>query len=73
MSPSIEISSVLYRSKIFVRKRKLLIIFSQFISQVFTEKRPMDTVAVGALARAFETVGLTLFLNWWGVRTNPFD
>ena len=33
----------------------------------------MDTVAVGALARAFETVGLTLFLNWWGVRTNPFD
>ncbi|MCJ1266915.1 hypothetical protein MMC22_006800 [Lobaria immixta] len=26
-----------------------------FISQVFTEKRPLDTVAVGALARVFET------------------
>lgn len=44
-----------------------------FISQVFTEKRPLDTVAVGALARVFETVGLSLFLNWWGTRTNPFD
>ncbi|MCJ1290555.1 hypothetical protein MMC17_003344 [Xylographa soralifera] len=43
------------------------------ISQVFTERRPMDTVAVGALARVFETVGLSLFLTWWGTRTNPFD
>ncbi|KAL8832679.1 MAG: hypothetical protein Q9191_000132 [Dirinaria sp. TL-2023a] len=44
-----------------------------FISQVFTEKRPLDTVAVGALARVFETVGLSLALNYWGVRQNPFD
>jgi len=44
-----------------------------FISQVFTEKRPMDQVAVGAVARVFETVGLSLFLTWWGTRTNPFD
>lgn len=46
---------------------------TQFISQVFTEKRPLDTVAVGALARVFETVGLSLFLTWWGTRTNPFN
>lgn len=45
----------------------------QFISQIFTEKRPLDTVAVGALARIFETVGLSLWLNYWGVRSNPFD
>ncbi|KAL9640535.1 MAG: hypothetical protein Q9164_000201 [Protoblastenia rupestris] len=44
-----------------------------FIAQIFTEKRPLDTVAVGALARVFETVGLSLFLRYWGTRTNPFD
>jgi len=33
----------------------------------------MDTVAVGGLARIFETVGLSLVLTWWGTRTNPFD
>ncbi|KAH8693112.1 hypothetical protein BGW36DRAFT_399836 [Talaromyces proteolyticus] len=44
-----------------------------FVAQIFTEKRPLDTVAVGALSRAFETVGLSLFLTWWGTRTNPFD
>ncbi|KAL4972886.1 hypothetical protein BDW66DRAFT_154305 [Aspergillus desertorum] len=43
-----------------------------FVSQIFTEKRPLDTVAVGAVARVFETVGLSLFLTWWGTRTNPF-
>jgi len=43
------------------------------ISQVITEKRPLDTIAVGALARVFETVGLSLFLTYWGTRTNPFD
>lgn len=47
--------------------------YLKFVSQVFTEKRPLDTVAVGAVARAFETVGLSLFLTWWGTRTNPFD
>ncbi|KAF7882622.1 uncharacterized protein EAF02_005985 [Botrytis sinoallii] len=44
-----------------------------FIAQVTTEKRPLDTVAVGALARVFETVGLSLFLTWWGTHTNPFE
>lgn len=45
----------------------------QFIAQIFTEKRPLDTVAVGALARVFETVGLSMFLTYWGTRTNPFS
>jgi hypothetical protein len=45
----------------------------QFIAQIFTEKRPLDTVAVGALARIFETVGLSMFLTYWGTRTNPFS
>ncbi|THY38802.1 DUF1761-domain-containing protein [Aureobasidium pullulans] len=44
-----------------------------FIAQIFTEKRPLDTVAVGALARVFETVGLSMFLTYWGTRTNPFS
>lgn len=43
------------------------------ISQVVTEKRPLDTVAVSALAHIFETVGLSMFLTFWGTRTNPFD
>jgi len=44
-----------------------------FISQVFTEKRPIDTVGVNVAAKLFETVGLSLVLTWWGTRTNPFD
>ncbi|KAA8644864.1 DUF1761 domain-containing protein [Aspergillus tanneri] len=44
-----------------------------FISQLITEKRPLDTVAVGAVSRVFETVGLGLFLKWWGTRTESFD
>ncbi|KAK4986466.1 hypothetical protein LTR66_000146 [Elasticomyces elasticus] len=44
-----------------------------FIAQVVTEKRPLDTVAVGALARVFETIGLSIFMTYWGTRTNPFD
>ncbi|KAI9892528.1 MAG: hypothetical protein M1814_001485 [Vezdaea aestivalis] len=43
------------------------------LSQIFQEKRPVDTIAVGALARVFETVGLSVFLTWWGTRTNPFN
>jgi len=43
------------------------------VSQFVTEKRPLDTIAVGAVARVFETVGLSLFLTYWGTRTNPFD
>jgi hypothetical protein len=46
---------------------------SQFIAQITTEKRPMEQVAVGALARVFETVGLSVFLTYWGTRTNPFN
>ncbi len=45
----------------------------QFIAQIFTEKRPLDTVLVGGLARVFETVGLSLFLTWWGTHSNPFN
>lgn len=45
----------------------------QLVSQLVTEKRPLDTIAVGAVARIFETVGLSLFLTYWGTRTNPFD
>ncbi|KAF3808811.1 UPF0591 membrane protein C15E1.02c [Colletotrichum gloeosporioides] len=44
-----------------------------YISQVFAEKRPLDTVGVSALAKVIETVGLSVFLTWWGTRTNPFD
>ncbi|KAF2399195.1 DUF1761-domain-containing protein [Trichodelitschia bisporula] len=43
------------------------------VSQVLTEKRPGDTILVGAVGRVFETVGLSLFLTYWGTRTNPFD
>ncbi|OCK81153.1 DUF1761-domain-containing protein [Lepidopterella palustris CBS 459.81] len=43
------------------------------VSQIITEKRPLDTIAVGTVARVFETVGLSMFLTWWGTRTNPFD
>lgn len=44
-----------------------------YISQVFVEKRPIDTVGVSVLAKVFETVGLSVFLTWWGTRTNPFE
>ncbi|USP76670.1 50s ribosomal protein l17 [Curvularia clavata] len=43
------------------------------VSQIVTEKRPVDTIAIGAVARVLETVGLSLFLTYWGTRTNPFD
>ncbi|KAF1358342.1 DUF1761-domain-containing protein [Lizonia empirigonia] len=43
------------------------------VSQVLTEKRPLDTIAIGAVARVLETVGLSLFLTYWGTRTNPFE
>lgn len=46
---------------------------TQYISQVFVEKRPVDTVGVSVLAKVIETVGLSVFLTWWGTRTNPFD
>jgi len=43
------------------------------LSQFLTEKRPLDLVAVTVVSRLFETVGLSLFLTYWGTRTNPFD
>jgi len=42
------------------------------ISQIALEKRPLDTVAVGAVARLIETIGLSLALVGWGTRTSPF-
>ncbi|PYH97747.1 DUF1761-domain-containing protein [Aspergillus ellipticus CBS 707.79] len=42
------------------------------VSQVFAEKRPFDTIAVGTISRLFETVGLSVLLTWWGTRTTPF-
>ncbi|CAG9992664.1 unnamed protein product [Clonostachys byssicola] len=44
-----------------------------FIAQVFHERRPLETVGVNVLAKLFETVGLSVFLTWWGTRTNPFE
>jgi len=43
------------------------------VSQIVTEKRPVDTIVVTALGRVAETIGLSLFLTYWGTRTNPFD
>ncbi|KAI0389649.1 NLI interacting factor-like phosphatase-domain-containing protein [Xylariaceae sp. FL0594] len=44
-----------------------------YLNQLFTEKRAIDTVAVGSLAKIVETVGQAMFLTWWGTRTNPFE
>jgi len=44
-----------------------------YISNIFVEKRPLDTVGLNAAAKVLETVGLACFLTWWGTRTNPFD
>jgi hypothetical protein len=44
-----------------------------FVSQIFTEKRPFDIVGISAAAKIIETVGLSVFLSWWGTRTNPFN
>merc|ERR1712144_176568 len=33
----------------------------------------IQSYGVGAVARIFETVGLSLFLTWWGTHTNPFE
>ncbi|KAF3762876.1 DUF1761-domain-containing protein [Cryphonectria parasitica EP155] len=44
-----------------------------YISQIFQEKRPLETVGVSVVAKVFETVGLACFLTWWGTRTNPFE
>ncbi|KAI0102021.1 hypothetical protein GGR51DRAFT_528325 [Nemania sp. FL0031] len=44
-----------------------------YLTQLFTEKRTADTVAVSALAKVVETLGLSVFLTWWGTRTNHFE
>jgi hypothetical protein len=44
-----------------------------FLSQVFTEKRSLETVGLNVVSKLFETVGLSVFLTWWGTRTNPFE
>ncbi|KAH8785809.1 hypothetical protein F5883DRAFT_92329 [Diaporthe sp. PMI_573] len=44
-----------------------------FITQVFQEKRALETVGISVVAKAFETIGLATFLTWWGTRTNPFE
>ncbi|KAK8089210.1 hypothetical protein PG997_004171 [Apiospora hydei] len=36
-----------------------------YLTQLLSEKRPVDTVAVSATAKAFETIGLSIFLTWW--------
>lgn len=50
-----------------------ILTYAQIVAQVVTEQRPIEQVAVGALSRVFETVGLSLFLTYWGTRTNPFN
>ena len=45
----------------------------QYISQIFVEKRPLDTVGVSLATKLIETLGLSVFLTWWGTRTNPFE
>ncbi|PSR83928.1 hypothetical protein BD289DRAFT_275284 [Coniella lustricola] len=44
-----------------------------YITQIFQEKRPIQTVGASVIAKVFETVGLAAFLTWWGTRTNPFE
>merc|ERR1711977_629772 len=54
-----------------------LIFFASYspslVSALVTENRPLEVVAVGVLSRLAETVGLSMFLTYWGTRTNPFD
>ncbi|KAI5778277.1 putative UPF0591 membrane protein C15E1.02c [Geopyxis carbonaria] len=38
------------------------------VSQVFTERRPVEMVAIKAIVSMVDTVGLSLFLTWWGTR-----
>lgn len=44
-----------------------------FINSLFVEKQTLETIGVGALAKLVETVGLSVFLTWWGTRTGPFE
>ena len=40
------------------------------VTQVIQERRPWDAVAVRAATSAVDTIGLSLFLNWWGTSTS---
>ncbi|KAH7148477.1 hypothetical protein EDB81DRAFT_463960 [Dactylonectria macrodidyma] len=44
-----------------------------YINQLVVEKRPLDTIGVSLAAKLIETLGLSVFLTWWGTRTNPFE
>jgi len=44
-----------------------------FFNEILIEKRPLETVGVSVVAKVLETVGLSMFLTWWGTRTNPFE
>lgn len=46
---------------------------AQYLTQIFQERQPLETVAVSVLAKVVESVGLACFLTWWGTRTNPFE
>ena len=41
----------------------------QLAGHMFQERRPLEVVAVKAAAAAVETIGLAVFLTWWG--TSP--
>ncbi|KAH0612744.1 uncharacterized protein LAJ45_00469 [Morchella importuna] len=38
------------------------------VSQLFQERRPAEYIAIRATAGLIETVGLSVFLTWWGIR-----
>ncbi|KAL7274641.1 hypothetical protein RUND412_002446 [Rhizina undulata] len=38
------------------------------ITQLFVERRPAEYIAVTSAASLIETVGLSVFLTWWGTR-----
>ncbi|KAK3327100.1 hypothetical protein B0T19DRAFT_420781 [Cercophora scortea] len=44
-----------------------------FLNDLIVEKRTLETVGVSVLAKLVETIGLSVFLTWWGTRTNPFE
>lgn len=38
------------------------------VGHIFTERRPLEQVAVKAATNLVDTVGLAVFLTWWGTR-----
>ena len=45
----------------------------QILTSLVTQDRPVELTAINAVARAAETIGLSMVLTWWGVRPSPFD